>query len=216
MKIAYLRVSTKDQSFESQKQGILNAHSNIDEWVEEKTSGVNSKPELELLIYKRLRPGDELIVYSLSRLSRNNRESQRFFQYFQDNKIIFHSVQEKLDLTTANGPLVLHIYSALVAHERETLLERQLLGIQAAKEKGLYLGRVWTKLDNPEYFETCYQRYLNQKSYKYKNFMEATGLKETTLFKFMKLRKELGEPFPNRKDITLKIVQDLIQKKQNK
>lgn len=43
MKIAYLRVSTKEQSLESQRNEILKYHADVDKWVEEKTSGVGEK-----------------------------------------------------------------------------------------------------------------------------------------------------------------------------
>ena len=213
MKIAYLRVSTKEQNCDSQRIEILKFHPDVEQWVEETMSGVSQKPELNALIEKRLRPGDHLVVYSLNRISRNQSELLALLKNLEEKNITVSSIQERFDFSSASGKLILGILSSLAAFERENLLERQKAGIEAAKLRGAYTGRVWIVLENPVYFEECYQRYRNLKSYKLKNFMESVGMKETTLLKFLKLREELGEPFPNRKDVTIKLVQNLIKEK---
>lgn len=213
MKLAYLRISTKEQNFDGQQQEILKVHPDIDEFIFETSSGVVEKPELNLLLTKRLRPNDQLIVYSLNRISRNQAELLTLLKDLQEKQVTIHSIQEQFDFTTASGKLILGILSSFASFERENLLERQRAGIEAAKQQGKYKGKLWMPLENPEFFENCYQRYLHSKTFRLKNFMEVTGLKQSTLMRFLKVRKDLDEPFPNKNGVTLKFARDLVQQK---
>lgn len=126
---------------------------------------------------------------------------------------MFISIQEQFDFSKPTGKLILGILAALARFERENLLERQRAGIEAAKLRGAFKGREWIKLENSRLFELCFERYTETKSYTMKDFQTSTGLKESTLLKFVRLRRQLGETFPNRKDLTIKILRHLVEEK---
>src|SRR5690606_10032314 len=82
MRIAYLRVSTADQSIASQRLAIEKALGEKPEreFVDEGISGrVMQREGLDACL-NALRGGDELVVYSLSRLGRSSAEVIRLVQ----------------------------------------------------------------------------------------------------------------------------------------
>lgn len=212
MKVAYLRVSTNEQSFDEQRREILKQHPNIDKWIEEQSSDVKEKLKVEDLIENVLQPSDELIVYSLSRVGRNRKELTIILEKLQAHSIILKSVKEKYNLTPVTTKSMLDLLSILANYEKDILIERQAAGIEAAKQRGAYTGRTMVKLKDLEYFEQCFQKYENLPNFKLKHFQKSIGLKESTLIKFINLRRKLGKPFPNEKNFTLKSAEELLKK----
>ena len=55
--------------------------------------------------------------------------------------VSFRSLSDPIDTTSAGGRLVMHIMGALAEFERGLIIERTQAGIQAAKKRGVHLGR---------------------------------------------------------------------------
>ena len=55
--------------------------------------------------------------------------------------IQFHSLTENLDTNSAGGRLIFHIMAALAEYERSLISERTKAGMQAAKARGVHVGR---------------------------------------------------------------------------
>lgn len=55
--------------------------------------------------------------------------------------IEFYSLMENIDTTSARGRLVFHLMAALAEFERSLISERTKAGIEAAKFKGIHVGR---------------------------------------------------------------------------
>ncbi|WP_447947951.1 recombinase family protein [Microbacterium maritypicum] len=149
MRIAYLRVSTADQSIESQRLAIEKALGERPEreFVDEGVSGrVMQREGLDACL-NALRAGDELVVYSLSRLGRSSAEVIRLVQELTDSVekggrgVLLRSVTESLDTSTPTGRAFLGLLAVVYALEAELIRERTLAGLAAARAKGRVGGR---------------------------------------------------------------------------
>lgn len=153
MKIAiYLRVSTAEQSTDSQRVAIeshLKTHNraNFVFYEDEGVSGVKqSRPALNRLLAEiELGQIEVVITYSLSRLSRSVGHLLQMLEKFEANKIRFISVTENFDLATPAGKLLLNILGSIAQFEREIIVQRVKSGLEAAKKRGKKLGRPKTR-----------------------------------------------------------------------
>lgn len=139
MKIAYIRVSTKEQNTDRQEEA-LKAHG-IKKVFIEKISGKNmERPQLKAML-DFVRSGDTLIVESYSRLARSTVDLLTIIGKLNEKEVAFVSLKENIDTSSPQGRLMLTIFAGLAQFERECTLQRQAEGIAIAKAKGKYKGR---------------------------------------------------------------------------
>ena len=149
--IAYLRVSTGQQSVESQRLAILEfarTHSiTVDQFIEVSVSSTKDRKRRRILeLLEELEPGDCLIVSELSRLGRSISEIVRLVDRFKDKQVELVCIKEairlpadgKQDLTTT---VQLSMFSLLAEVERRLISERTREGLKRAKANGKRLGR---------------------------------------------------------------------------
>src|SRR5262249_19254047 len=138
--IAYYRVSTDRQGrsglgLEAQQAAVrayLGQAAPIAEFTEVETGKRNDRPELkEALALCRKRKA-KLVIAKLDRLSRN----LAFIAALMDSGVEFVAV----DNPHATR-LTLHILAAVAEHERLMIAERTKAALQAAKARGVRLGR---------------------------------------------------------------------------
>lgn len=140
MKIMYVRVSTKEQNTDLQRQA--GQKEGVEKYFEEKLSGKNTdRPEFKRML-EQLRPGDTVIVYKLSRLARSTIDLLETLKQFQKLEVEFKSLSESwADTTTPAGRLMITIFAGIAEFERELINELQADGIAARRAKGLPMGR---------------------------------------------------------------------------
>lgn len=134
----YARVSTLDQSTKTQiaafeKHGIENIF-------EEKQSAIKTRPVLENLIAKTLKPGDILAVYKIDRLARSMSHFVRIFEQLRAKNIGFKSLTESIETETPQGRMFLQLLGVFAEFERELIRERCLAGQIAARARGQTWG----------------------------------------------------------------------------
>ncbi len=152
-KIGYIRVSTEEQ--ETARQEAIMKNCGVEKIYSEKLSGKNTdRPEFQKMI-DFLREGDTLYVESISRLSRSIRDLLKTVDILAEKGVILISDKEKIDTNTPNGRFMLSIFGALSELEREQTLQRQCEGIEQAKKRGVYKGRVPIKIDEKRFREVC-------------------------------------------------------------
>lgn len=140
MKVGYARVSTSEQNLEMQIQALKDAGAErifLDQGV-----GGNAvfKPGLmECLQF--VRPGDEIIVYALDRLSRSLRDLIAMVEMFGKAELGFRTLKEQMDTGSPGGRLMFHVFGALAEFERDLIRARTRDGVEAAKRAGKQLGR---------------------------------------------------------------------------
>lgn len=141
--IGYLRVSSSDQSTQSQRNEIELRHKVERWWSDEATSGV--LPALQRLGFSALveyvREGDVLVVYAIDRLGRDTVDVLNTVQLMQRKGVSIISLREGFDLNTPIGKAMLTMLAAMAEIERSNIRERQMAGIRRAKAEGRHLGR---------------------------------------------------------------------------
>jgi DNA invertase Pin-like site-specific DNA recombinase len=187
MNIAYVRVSTKQQSTDRQYKTLEKY--NIEKYYEEKISGkdTNRKQLKEMLDF--VRKGDTIYIADFSRLGRNTKDLLDIIEYCNKKGVAVVSAKESFDTTTANGKLMITMLSAIYQFEREITLERQREGIEIAKEKGVYKGRKAIQIDS-DIFDRYYEEYRNRKINK-REFAERLAVSRPTLDKILKEKADV-------------------------
>ena len=139
MKIGYARVSTIDQNPNAQRDALKAA--GCEKIITEKVSGASTKrPKLEKLL-RSLKSGDVLTVWRLDRVGRSLPNLLDVVEDLKTRNVGFQSLNETIDTTTANGELIFHLFAALTQFERSLIVERTQAGLDAAKKRGMRLGR---------------------------------------------------------------------------
>ena len=98
------------------------------------------RPVLDKLL-KRLKPGDELVVWRLDRLGRALGHLVVLVEELGQKGVGFSSLHERIDTASANGKLQFHMFCALAEFERALISERTKAGLDAARASGKRLGR---------------------------------------------------------------------------
>ncbi len=155
----YVRVSSADQNEGRQLAamrvtGVAGERIYID-----KQSGKDfNRPQYKKL-KSVLREGDLLYILSIDRLGRDYEEIQEQWRILTKEIKADICVLDMLLLDTRRGKdlmgtfiedLVLQVLSFVAQSERESIRERQMQGIAAAKERGIRFGR--PKIEMPEDF----------------------------------------------------------------
>lgn len=90
---------------------------------------------------RRLRPGDTLVVWKLDRLGRSLNGLVQVVASLGKRQVQFASLSESIDTATAGGRLIFHLMGALAEFERSLISERTKAGMDAARCRGLHVGR---------------------------------------------------------------------------
>ena len=164
-KVAYVRVSSKEQKIDRQiedikKLGIEEKYIYVD-----KLSGKDFERIGYKYMKKGLEKGDLLVVKSLDRFGRNYKEIIKewnsIVELGADIKVID---MELLDTTRYKdllgnfiSDLVLQILSFISHQERDAIKQRQKEGIELAQRRGVKFGRPKVEVD-VENFESTYEQ----------------------------------------------------------
>lgn len=165
----YIRVSALDQNEDRQmiamkKAGVLPTNIYMD-----KISGKDfNRPQYARLV-RKLKKGDLLYILSIDRLGRNYEEIQNQWRILTKDIKADICVLDMplLDTRTCKdlmgtfiSDLVLQILSFVAQSERENIRERQRQGIDAAKARGVHMGRPMIK--TPKNFEELVMQWENK------------------------------------------------------
>ena len=140
--IAYLRVSTDDQSTEAQRHAIEQIH-NIEHWyVDEATSGTTKALHREGFgeLFKFVRKGDTVVIFAIDRLGRDTIDVLETVKALKGKEVAIISVREGFDLSNDYGTVILSVLASLAELERSNIKARQLAGIARARATGRKLG----------------------------------------------------------------------------
>jgi DNA invertase Pin-like site-specific DNA recombinase len=143
MLVGYARVSTLDQlaGFNDQVEQLRRL--GVERMFQEQVSAVGSRPELEAAL-DFVRDGDVLIVTRLDRLARSTKHFAEIHERLERKGVKLKVLDLGIDTGTVTGRMIAEIVVAVAAFERRLLLERQRVGIAAAKSEGRYKGRAPT------------------------------------------------------------------------
>lgn len=148
MKVLYVRCSSLEQKTDRQRVNECD----YDFVIEDKVSGATdfiSRPGgsqvMELLQKNQI---TELGVWQIDRLGRNLLEILKTIQLFTEKGVPIFFISQGLKTLTEDGQenpiskLIINILGVVSEMERNQIKERQLQGIQIAKARGVYKGRI--------------------------------------------------------------------------
>jgi DNA invertase Pin-like site-specific DNA recombinase len=142
MKIGYARVSTKHQRESLDQQIAQLKKAGCKEIYSELISGANSKrPELTKLL-ARIQSGDTLTITAVDRLGRSLKDLIDIISSLKERSIVFQSLKEQMDTSTATGMLMFNMMGSIAEFERSLINRRIYEGVKRAKEQGKYKGRI--------------------------------------------------------------------------
>lgn len=150
MLAVYIRVSSVSQNADSQRREInrwltAQGFDTADvEWYEDTASGTNLKRSEFERLQRDVFAGQitTIVVWKLDRLSRDLREGLNTLADWCERGIRVVSVTQHIDFNGALGKMLAAVLLGVAEMEQETRKERQAAGIAAAKDRGVYRGRV--------------------------------------------------------------------------
>ena len=152
MIFGYIRVSTADQSIDSQKNLIsrylIDKRLHMDEWIELEMSSRKTLEQRKITnLFEKLSKGDMVIVSELSRLGRSIKEVLQIIEtLLEEKQCRLVLVKQHLDVDPTNrkdmtNKILLTIFSMMAELERDFISERTKEGLRARKAKGIILGK---------------------------------------------------------------------------
>lgn len=184
-KIGYIRVSSLDQNFERQLEGM-----DFDHMFTDKASGKDiQRNQLDAML-KFARKGDAIYVHSMDRLARNLDDLRKLVKVLTEKGVAIHFVKEHLTFTGEDSPmanLMLSVMGAFAEFERALIKERQREGIALAKKKGVYKGRK-PCLSQEDIILLKSRVELGDKK---SDIARDLGISRETLYQYLRLKKEI-------------------------
>lgn len=185
MRFGYIRVSTNKQEYYRQQDALQPL--NLDKIIEEKISGKTRQREGLNRLLEMVRPGDELIVESISRLGRKTLDILQIIEDLGDKGILFKSVKENIDTSTPTGKAMFQMMAVIAQLERDLTVQRVNEGLAAAVKRGKKLGR---PKKSPEELEHAIALY-NSDKYPIKDIEKLSGVSKSVLYKELQYRKDM-------------------------
>ncbi|MDC5812839.1 recombinase family protein [Vibrio europaeus] len=185
MKYIYTRVSTKKQSLKTQVD-LTSIYSEA-ELIEEKISGAVSfddRPMFDALNAK-LRSGDSVIVYDLSRLGRNTQHLLALVDDWKSrgvNLVVHNLGGDVVDTSSATGYMLFTILAAVGQMQKDLQNEKIQLGVDKAKAEGKMKGGVPHKVKQTE---KAY-RLVTENGLSKQDAAKAAGIGVATLYRYIK------------------------------
>ncbi|WP_010511576.1 recombinase family protein [Komagataeibacter europaeus] len=140
MRYGYARVSTTDQNATTQEDALQQAGCDMIRMEKKSGTSREGRSELETLL-AFLRPGDVLVVTRIDRLARSIADLQTIITEVKAKGAQLQCTEQPVDTGTAAGKAFLDMLGVFAEFETNLRKERQLEGIAAAKERGVYKGR---------------------------------------------------------------------------
>lgn len=137
-KLGYLRVSTQEQRPDRQIDGLAGICDEL--FVEQASAASMKRPVFEQVLAK-LDAGDALVVWDLDRAFRSTIDAIQTAEILKSKGIELNIVNLNVDTATPAGMLVYTVLSACAEFERRIIGQRTREGMQAAKARGVKIGR---------------------------------------------------------------------------
>jgi DNA invertase Pin-like site-specific DNA recombinase len=177
--VGYARVSSSGQSLAVQLDKLSEA--GCTEVFQEKRSGLTAqRPALKECL-RFVRKGDVLVITRLDRLARSTLDLHKIVQELDEREVGFKVLDQPIDTTTKEGRLMFSIIASIAQFETELRKERQMEGIEKAKENGVKFGRQ-ALLSNAQVAE---MRSKRESGILIKNLMSEYGLSKASVYRLL-------------------------------
>ena len=177
--VGYARVSSSGQSLAVQLDKLSEA--GCTEVFQEKRSGLTAqRPALKECL-RFVRKGDVLVITRLDRLARSTLDLHKIVQELDERDVGFKVLDQPIDTTTKEGRLMFSIIASIAQFETELRKERQMEGIEKAKENGVKFGRQAVLSDA----QVAEMRSKRDSGVLIKNLMSEYGLSKASVYRLL-------------------------------
>lgn len=189
----YARVSSADQHLDRQLAEAESLKIPQERIYADKSTGKDFVRENYERLLSVLREGDTVYISSLDRLGRNYRETSEAWEYItksigaQIRVLDMPLLNTDSDDVTAEliNDIVMKLLAYVAEKELQNIRERQRAGIEAAKKRGVYRGRVPVKFDRQKFL----QLYIEIQNHE-RTIRSAASRLGVSVSTFGRLRKE--------------------------
>ena len=182
MKVGYARVSTNNQNLEAQIELLEKA--GVEKIFTEKKSGLDGKRPILKECLDFLREGDTLVITRLDRLARSTLDLFKIKELLENKKVELIVTEQNIDTSTSTGKLLFGMLGLIAEFETSLRKERQIEGIQKAKEQGKRFGREKVIIEDDKLKWVLEQK---AKGVKMSDLAKELGITRNTLY--VKLRE---------------------------
>lgn len=140
-KIGYARTSTVDQNLDAQIAALTAAGCNMVRSEQKSGSTLEGRPELKTIL-DFIHPGETLVVTRIDRLARSLSDLQTIVTHLKAKGAHLAATEQPVDTSTAAGKAFFDMLGVFAEFETNLRRERQAEGIAAAKQRGVYRGRI--------------------------------------------------------------------------
>jgi len=152
-----------------------------DKIFQEKKSGTTDKrPRLKDCL-EYVREGDTLVITRLDRLARSTFDLCKIAKELERKGVDLKVIDQNLDTSDATGRLMFNMLGAIAQFETEIRSERQMDGIQKAKERGVKFGPQ-VKLNEQQVIEMRQRRGVRALI---KDLMKEYKLSKTSVYRYL-------------------------------
>lgn len=146
--VTYLRVSTEDQSNDSQRLELADHCSRqgwtvVAEFSDVISGGKAARPGLDAMLARCSSGVDAVVVVKIDRLGRSLLNVTHLIERLRKMKVAVICTSQGID-TRADSPsgnMVMNILASFAEFERAIIRDRTVSGLRAAKARGVSLGR---------------------------------------------------------------------------
>ncbi len=175
--VGYARVSSVGQSLDVQ----LDKLKDCKKLFQEKQTGTSStRPQLKACL-DYIRDGDTLVVTRLDRLARSTLHLCQIADLLKDKGVNLKVLDQNIDTSDATGRLLFNMLGAIAQFETEIRAERQMDGINKAKQRGVKFGK--DKKLKPEQVEELKQR--RKEGVLIKTLMKDYDLSKASVYRYL-------------------------------
>ncbi|MBY0157202.1 recombinase family protein [Cytobacillus firmus] len=187
MKYGYARVSSAAQNLSTQIKQLKEA--GCITIFQEKVSGRKKEDRKQFnLLLETVQERDTIVVTKLDRFARSTKDALSTIEYLNKkgvHLVVLNMGGDKIDTGTPIGKLMITVLSGIAEFEADMIKERQLEGIEEAKQRGVYKGRPkkYTKSNRGLQYalELLYNRAANKMTVK--EIEEITKISRATLYR---------------------------------
>jgi putative DNA-invertase from lambdoid prophage Rac len=188
--VIYARVSTGDQSCERQLSELTNyaersAFEIIGSFKETGSGAKNDRSERKkVLELARRREMDLVLVSELSRWGRSTPDLRSTVERLAECNVALRALNgPELDISTAQGKLMLNLLASISEFERDLLRERIKSGVAHARSKGTKSGKA---IGRPGFDKTEHVKRLLEQGQSLRSIANELGISKTTVQKVKK------------------------------
>ncbi|WP_430436054.1 recombinase family protein [Oceanibaculum nanhaiense] len=142
MKLGYARVSTDEQNLDLQLEALTAAGCAAIH--QDKAPGNRADCKALRTLLKKCQAGDVLVVWKLDRLGRSLIDLVSLVEELRVRGVglqVLTGQGASIDTTRPEGRMIFGIMASMAEFERELIRERTRAGMQAAKRRGVRIGR---------------------------------------------------------------------------